>query len=68
LTFQPGILLKNPDTKRMPGLLGLLMWGETLDARIWEMEDLVNEMGEDRGHCSFTPLDTIVPSLDKLYA
>ena len=39
--------------------LGLLMWGETLGAPAWEMENFVDEIGEDRGRCSFTSLVSI---------
>ena len=39
--------------------LGLLMWGETLGAPAWEMENFLDEIGEDRGRCSFTSLVSI---------
>lgn len=40
--------------------LGLVMWGETLGAPAWEMGISVDEIGEDRGHCSFTSLNTTI--------
>lgn len=48
--------------------LGLLMWGETLGALAWEMEIFVDEIGEDRGHCSYTSSNTTSQTLDKFYA
>ncbi|RAL00739.1 uncharacterized protein BO80DRAFT_493976 [Aspergillus ibericus CBS 121593] len=47
--------------------LGLLMWGETQTMPAWEPESHGETM-EDRGHCRFTSLDTVPPTLEKLYA
>lgn len=47
--------------------LGLVKWGETISPPAWVMERF-HGIDDQHGHCSFTSLDTVSPSLTKLYA
>lgn len=47
--------------------LGQLTWGETIAAPTWAVDHLGGLEGQ-KGHCSFTALDTVEPSTEKLYA
>lgn len=47
--------------------LGLLKWGQTISPPAWMMER-VHSIDDQHGHCSFTSLDTVSPSLTKMYA
>ncbi|KAJ5530394.1 hypothetical protein N7527_003787 [Penicillium freii] len=47
--------------------LGLVKWGETISPPAWVMERF-HGIDNHHGHCSFTSLDTVIPSLTKLYA
>lgn len=46
--------------------LGQIMWGETITRPAW-MTVQFDENGDQSGHCSFTSMDTVTPSLTKLY-
>lgn len=47
--------------------LGLVKWGQTISPPVWVMERF-HGIDDQHGHCSFTSLDTVSPSLTKLYA
>lgn len=47
--------------------LGPVRWGETTTMPAW-MSDHSGGPEDQKGHCSFTSLDTMMPSLTKLYA
>lgn len=46
--------------------LGELMWGETGLPPDWDIDQ--SDGDDQKGHCSFTSLDAVQPSLMKLYA
>ncbi|CAG8250100.1 unnamed protein product [Penicillium salamii] len=48
--------------------LGLVKWGETTASSGEEVGGFRQEIDDGKGHCSFTGLDTVQPSLTKLYA
>ncbi|KAJ5208178.1 hypothetical protein N7449_002557 [Penicillium cf. viridicatum] len=45
---------------------GMVMWGETMASPSWTGD--CGGIEDDKGHCSFTSLDTVRPSLSKMYA
>jgi hypothetical protein len=45
---------------------GMVMWGETVASPSWTGD--CDGIEDDKGHCSFTSLDTVRPSLSKMYA
>jgi hypothetical protein len=47
--------------------LGLVKWGQTINQPAWVM-DSFQGIDDQEGHCSFTSLDTVRPTLTKLYA
>ncbi|KAJ5647461.1 hypothetical protein N7490_003833 [Penicillium lividum] len=48
--------------------LGPVRWGQTMEPRDWVMCNLDDTVEDDKGHCSFTGLDTVNPTLTKLYS
>jgi hypothetical protein len=48
--------------------LGPIRWGQTVESPNWATDHSDDSIDDDRGHCSFTALDTVDPTLDKLYA
>ncbi|CAG8005743.1 unnamed protein product [Penicillium salamii] len=48
--------------------LGLVKWGEITASSSDEVDGFRQEIDDGKGHCSFTGLDTVQPSLTKLYA
>ncbi|CAG8107401.1 unnamed protein product [Penicillium olsonii] len=48
--------------------LGLVKWGETRASSGEVVDGFRQEIGDVKGHCTFTGLDTIQPTLTKLYA
>jgi hypothetical protein len=49
-------------------VLGLVKWGETTMSPDWAMESFGGIDDGQKGHCSFTSLETRKPTLMKLYA
>ncbi|CAG8135921.1 unnamed protein product [Penicillium salamii] len=47
--------------------LGPVKWGQTLELPGWALGQFRDEI-DVRGHCSFTALDTVKPTLTKIYA
>lgn len=47
--------------------LGDLIWGETGSTPDWDI-DRIEGSNDQKGHCSFTPLDAQQPSLERSYA
>ncbi|CAG8279342.1 unnamed protein product [Penicillium salamii] len=47
--------------------LGPVKWGQTLGLPGWALGQFRDEV-DGRGHCSFTALDTVKPTLTKIYA
>ncbi|KAJ5385297.1 hypothetical protein N7517_003208 [Penicillium concentricum] len=45
---------------------GSVMWGETMTSPSWAGD--LGGIEDDKGHCSFTSLETVRPSLSKMYA
>ncbi|OQE46496.1 hypothetical protein PENCOP_c001G06293 [Penicillium coprophilum] len=45
---------------------GSVMWGETVASPSWAGD--FGGIEDDKGHCSFTSLETVRPSLSKMYA
>ncbi|KAJ5759984.1 hypothetical protein N7520_007140 [Penicillium odoratum] len=48
--------------------LGPVRWGQTMEPPNWVMCNLEDTVENDEGHCSFTGLDTVNPTLTKLYS
>lgn len=48
--------------------LGPIRWGQTVEPPNWAIDHSDNSFDDDKGHCSFTALDTVNPTLNKLYA
>ncbi|KAJ5674773.1 uncharacterized protein N7477_004707 [Penicillium maclennaniae] len=49
-------------------VLGPIRWGQTIEPPNWVIDHADDMIDGDRGHCSFTALDAVNPTLTKLYA
>ena len=48
--------------------LGPIKWGQIMGSPDWAVHGFRNEIDDEKGHCSFTALDTVKPTLTRFYA
>lgn len=48
--------------------LGPIRWGQTVGPPNWRIDHADDTIDDERGHCSFTALDVVNPTLTNLYA